>query len=759
MVISNIPVGSVVSDGTHIFTATTGNTSLTVIDDVNSVSWNLSALTITPPQNYSGTINMTVTSTSTESANGSTAVSTATLPVVVLPVNYIPELDVQNGVGENAANTEITGSLVYFGDSGSTLTLSGAPPSGLTSGGVAVTYNVSGNTITGMAGANVVFTLVANPSTGTYTFDLVRPLDPSSITSTPTFTSFAPTIVGTSASAAQYYVNATTGAISATAGTDWSMSISGLDATGAASNVNRNNGTTTQGLGVAGGTNTNINLNEKLVFNFDNEMASGFTDPGSSASITLFRVPTTGTYSYSFLVTYTDGSTSTISGSSATATQVVSIPADATGKEISSIALTNTSSVDLRVSNLSFITESDTTEYSPTILGSSATSAQYYVNATTGAISATPGTNWAMQIIATDASGTGTVQRSTTGLGVSAGATTNIDRNESITFDFDDSAASGIANPGSSMTLTLARQAGAAYEYTWLVMFTDGTTETGTSGVLNTANTQTLTINPSLVAADAGKTIDYVTVTNTSTSSETGSFKITSLIFDTHNDTSLPFAFTGTDVNGDSISGTFNVTLSNSDINGTAGNDVIYGDSHNRVINAGSGDDYVYGGSGNELIFGGANNDHLFGGAGNDTINGGAGNDVIQGGQGNDILTGGGGIDIFVWKSGDDLGGATDTITDFKANPVATATDASVLNLSDLLIGEHLNANSLDNYLNITKTGSDTTIKIDPTGHDPINAATQTIVLQGVDLTANNTITSHDIINTLITNGNLITDH
>lgn len=192
---------------------------------------------------------------------------------------------------------------------------------------------------------------------------------------------------------------------------------------------------------------------------------------------------------------------------------------------------------------------------------------------------------------------------------------------------------------------------------------------------------------------------------------------------------------------------------------------VIHGGDGNDTISVTNGNNTIYGDAGNDIITGGSGIDLLDGGIGNDTIQGGAGNDTLIGGQGDDKLTGGGGIDTFVWMQGDHTGGAlsgtaVDTITDFKANPVATSANASILNVSDLLSGEHLHANSLDNYLNVSATNGDTTIKIDPTGHGSFAAPTQTIVLTGVDLTAvfatNN---SHAIIDHLITNGNLITHH
>ena len=47
----------------------------------------------------------------------------------------------------------------------------------LTSGGVAVTYTVAGNTLTAKAGANEIFTFVLNSATGAWTFTLKGPVD------------------------------------------------------------------------------------------------------------------------------------------------------------------------------------------------------------------------------------------------------------------------------------------------------------------------------------------------------------------------------------------------------------------------------------------------------------------------------------------------------------------------------------------------------------------------------------------------------
>jgi hypothetical protein len=62
------------SDGTNRFTATTTNRTAST-----SRTWNLSTLSLTPPQDFNGTFNLQVTATATERSNGSTASTTETL--------------------------------------------------------------------------------------------------------------------------------------------------------------------------------------------------------------------------------------------------------------------------------------------------------------------------------------------------------------------------------------------------------------------------------------------------------------------------------------------------------------------------------------------------------------------------------------------------------------------------------------------------------------------------------------------------------
>ena len=123
--------------------------------------------------------------------------------------------------------------------------------------------------------------------------------------------------------------------------------------------------------------------------------------------------------------------------------------------------------------------------------------------------------------------------------------------------------------------------------------------------------------------------------------------------------------------------------------------------------------------------------------------------------SGNDILTGGTGSDIFHWNTGDT---GQDTITDFSKGPVGSGGD--VLNLTDLLQGEHQTVASLADggYLSFSYSGGNTTITIDANGTTGVGGSGQTIVLQGVDLTAGNTLSAQDIVTNLLNDHQLKTD-
>jgi Ca2+-binding RTX toxin-like protein len=202
----------------------------------------------------------------------------------------------------------------------------------------------------------------------------------------------------------------------------------------------------------------------------------------------------------------------------------------------------------------------------------------------------------------------------------------------------------------------------------------------------------------------------------------------------------------------DSLSG----GTGNDTLDGGAGDDLVDGSSGDDVVLGGDGDDQVYGGSGDDRLEGGAGNDLLTGGAGNDVIFGDTGNDRLIGGSGDDSLIGGDGIDIFALESGDEgIVGvpAVDTIADF-----TLGVDGDVLDLSDMLQGEDLA--SLDGYLNFSYDGAsgNTTISVDSDGSSGSFESVQEIVLSGIDLTANGTLSDQQILDNLLNNGNLIVD-
>jgi len=144
-----------------------------------------------------------------------------------------------------------------------------------------------------------------------------------------------------------------------------------------------------------------------------------------------------------------------------------------------------------------------------------------------------------------------------------------------------------------------------------------------------------------------------------------------------------------------------------------------------------------------------ADNDFMAGTDGDDTIDAILGDDIIFGGMGDDRLSGGAGTDTLIWLTGDDLGGAEDTITDFTGG-----VGGDILDMSDLLQGESADALVLDDYFDFAFSGADTVISVDTDGDG--SGADMSIVLEGIDLT----ILGADqaILQSLLDDGNLITD-
>ena len=75
-----LPVGAILKDGARTLTVT----SALATSGIDLTGWNLNTLTVKPPSNFKGTLNLQVRATSTETANGSTATINRNLTVNVL---------------------------------------------------------------------------------------------------------------------------------------------------------------------------------------------------------------------------------------------------------------------------------------------------------------------------------------------------------------------------------------------------------------------------------------------------------------------------------------------------------------------------------------------------------------------------------------------------------------------------------------------------------------------------------------------------
>ena len=132
VVISQIPAGSVFSDGVNSFTATVANTSVDV------TGWDMTSLTVTPPAGYVGEFDLTVTATSTESSNADQAAVAQDFTVVVNEVVVdLQPVAVDDSVSVNFGG-EVTGNVITgSGAPGNNADYQGDAPATLSS----ITYN------------------------------------------------------------------------------------------------------------------------------------------------------------------------------------------------------------------------------------------------------------------------------------------------------------------------------------------------------------------------------------------------------------------------------------------------------------------------------------------------------------------------------------------------------------------------------------------------------------------------------------------
>jgi Ca2+-binding RTX toxin-like protein len=242
---------------------------------------------------------------------------------------------------------------------------------------------------------------------------------------------------------------------------------------------------------------------------------------------------------------------------------------------------------------------------------------------------------------------------------------------------------------------------------------------------------------------------------------------------------------TGGHAAGDSISGVENITGSNfaDSITGNALDNILLGGLLNDTLNGGDGNDTLDGGTGNDSLVGGLGNDVFlvdsatdtiveaaaagideirttlatqtiaaltnvenltytgggnFTGTGNtgaNVITGGTGNDTLNGGDGNDTLDGGNGNDSLVGGLGNDVfivNSATDTVVE----AAAAGTDEIRTTLTTQTIAALTNVENLT-YTgggNFTGTGNTATNVITgSTGNDSLNGGGGNDTLNGGD--------------------------
>ncbi|WP_336605417.1 tandem-95 repeat protein [Stutzerimonas stutzeri] len=169
-VVSQIPVGARLSDGSHSFVATDALTSV----DVSG--WNLANLSITPAHDYSGDFVLQVTATATETDNGDTATSSLELPVTVHPANDAPTgtdtlIQTNEDTSRGFSAADFGFQDIDAGDSLRAVRIDSLPSSGsLTLGGQPVTI---GLLITAANIASLLYTPATNASgDATFTFSV-----------------------------------------------------------------------------------------------------------------------------------------------------------------------------------------------------------------------------------------------------------------------------------------------------------------------------------------------------------------------------------------------------------------------------------------------------------------------------------------------------------------------------------------------------------------------------------------------------------
>ncbi|MDH2292981.1 hypothetical protein QD172_17250 [Cobetia sp. 10Alg 146] len=188
------------------------------------------------------------------------------------------------------------------------------------------------------------------------------------------------------------------------------------------------------------------------------------------------------------------------------------------------------------------------------------------------------------------------------------------------------------------------------------------------------------------------------------------------------------------------------------------------GNEGEDTLTAASTGESLYGYGGNDELNGGTSSDILRGGSGNDELNGGGATDLLIGGADDDTLNGGDGVDILRWESGDEgtvTAAATDTVLNFNNGGVGSG---DILDLRDMLNGAYYvdsATNNLATYISAeyVSSANATVLYINTEGGltaSPATSANQVINLNGLDLTDGGTLTSSEVIDSLISGEQLL---
>jgi Ca2+-binding RTX toxin-like protein len=106
---------------------------------------------------------------------------------------------------------------------------------------------------------------------------------------------------------------------------------------------------------------------------------------------------------------------------------------------------------------------------------------------------------------------------------------------------------------------------------------------------------------------------------------------------------------------GSEASEMFQTGSGNDTIGAGGGHDTIWTNAGNDTIWAGNGNDVIYAGDGDDSITGDGGSDYINAGGGNDIVHGGEGTNTIYAGEGNDYVTGGSGDDKIHASGGDNI--------------------------------------------------------------------------------------------------------